>query len=89
MSAVLVHLTVDCPCCEGNGELGREPMDWWHGSGVNVVTWPCPVCHGYGAASVEAVAEWRESLCDCGEPVADAMKDPARHRRCSLIGSRS
>lgn len=61
MSAVLVHVTVDCPPCGGAGEITWEPMDWWHGSGVNVIQRECYLCHGYGFASTEAIAAWRES----------------------------
>ncbi len=43
---------IDCPACGGGGEIGVEPLDWWHGSGVNVRLYPCHECDGTGAVTL-------------------------------------
>lgn len=54
---------LDCPECKGAGELCEEPLDWWHGSGVNVVCYPCRDCGGTGQIDPQDHPSW----CDrCG-----------------------
>lgn len=59
---VELHTETTCPDCHGGGELGYEPLDWWHGSGVNVRLWACRRCDGTGTIDLYSFSERQRAL---------------------------
>lgn len=71
---------VTCPDCAGAGEHGYEPMDWWHGSGVNVVLTTCRTCAGTGACTAIDAAAFHAERCEHGVHEDDPAGCPTCRR---------